>query len=81
MSEGPIPVGFCPRCAREVLGVLAPGPADDVRACAHCDTSLAPDSLRWIGEADLDAVGYAAYPEEGGCGRSACAGGRCGWDG
>lgn len=79
MPEGPIPVAHCARCGREVLAVLVSGPFDDARACAHCEALLAPASLRWIGEEDLDAVGYAAYPgERDGCGRSGCGGGRCG---
>jgi len=80
MPEGPIPVGHCGRCGREVLAVLAAGGAldEERRACAHCEATLDPAALRWLDEADLDAVGYAAYAEAEGCGRPDCGGGRCG---
>ncbi len=80
MAEGPIPIGYCPRCAREVIAVVAAvaeAELERARVCAHCDGRLATGTLRWIAEADLDAVGYAAYAEADGCGRGGCTSG-CG---
>lgn len=78
-GEGPIPVGHCARCGREVLAVLAFDASGlEGRACLHCDAALDPDALRWLGEADLDAVGYGAYPEAKACGSGGCGAGGCG---
>jgi hypothetical protein len=71
------PVGYCARCARDVLThVHLDADGDDQRLCLHCDATMDPEELRWIGEAELLAIGYAPVPQ-GGCGRPDCGQGRC----
>lgn len=79
MREGLLPVASCARCGRSVLAVVGlDASGEERRACAHCDAALDPALLEWVDEADLDAVGYAAYAEAEHCGRPDCGGGRCG---
>ena len=68
-------LGRLARCEREVLVGVG---ADERRRCVHCDDELDPDLLRWVGEAELERVGYAVWLEREHCGRPDCGGGRCG---
>jgi hypothetical protein len=71
------PVADCPRCAKTVLTHLwFDDSGTELRCCVHCDTAV--DPVRWVGEADLAGVGYAAADGLAGCGRPDCGRGRCG---
>jgi hypothetical protein len=79
--EDRFPVARCAPCGRDVLThaeIDAQG--DERRRCVHCDAGLDPDEVRWVGESELDRLGYHAYgdPAAGGCGRPGCGQGRCG---
>lgn len=69
----------CRECARDV--VTYPDPSDDApdtRRCVHCD-ERASGPLRWLGVADLDALGYvvdSGEDAESGC--TSCGTGGCG---
>ena len=73
--DGEFPVGHCARCEREVLVAVG---VDERQRCVHCDAELDPDLLRWVGDAELERVGYAVWREGENCGRPDCGGGRCG---
>jgi hypothetical protein len=73
------PVARCARCARDVLThVHLDEQGDERRLCLHCDAELDPDEVRWIGEPELEPLGYALHrAEEAGCGRPGCGRGMC----
>ncbi len=73
------PVARCAPCDREVLAhVWVDGSGDEQYGCIHCDALLDPSELRWVAEAELDAIGYGLLAEREHCGRPDCGGGRCG---
>ncbi len=83
-SEDAIPghdfaVVRCRECAREVVTYPDPSPDDpDVRRCVHCD-ERASGPLRWLGVADLDALGYVVDSgEDAGSECTSCGTGGCG---
>jgi hypothetical protein len=74
------PVARCVPCGRDVLthAVLDDRGRED-RRCVHCDASLDPAEVRWVGVPVLGDLGYAMEGEgSGGCGREGCGQGRCG---
>lgn len=78
-APGDLPVARCGRCGRDVLTHvhLDPGGAEQ-RLCLHCDAEIDPDEVRWVGEGDLEGLGYGLYAEDtGGCGRPGCGRGNC----
>ena len=73
------PVARCAPCGRDVLAHVTIDQADAERyGCIHCDAEIDPLELRWVAEAELDAVGYGIWTERENCGRPDCGGGRCG---
>jgi len=52
-----------------------------VARCARCarDAEIDPAEVRWVGEVELEPLGYGLHrAEEGGCGRPGCGRGNCG---
>lgn len=80
LHDGDLPVATCARCAREVLVHLEwDGGDEPQRRCVHCDAVLPVETVRWVGDGELDGLGYAMRGEgRGGCGRSGCGSGGCG---
>jgi hypothetical protein len=75
--DGGFPVARCARCARDVLThVHLDARGDERRLCLHCDAELDPREVRWVGEGELEPLGYG-LEEEGGCGRPGCGKGNC----
>lgn len=73
------PIARCARCAREVLThVHLDEGGRSCRLCFHCDAEIDPAEVRWVGEGDLEPLGYGLHQEEtGGCGRPGCGRGNC----
>lgn len=69
----------CRECERDVLTYPDPRPDEPaLRRCAHCD-ERASGELRWVGVADLAALGYvldSGEDPEKGC--TSCGSGGCG---
>jgi len=78
--ESDFPVARCARCAREVLTHVHLDEGGEARRlCLHCDAEIDPAEVRWLGEAELEPLGYGLHrAEEGGCGRPGCGRGNCG---
>jgi hypothetical protein len=78
-ADAGFPVSRCARCAREVLThVHLDAYGEERRLCLHCDAEIDPREVRWVGEADLDRLGYGLLDAEaGGCGRPGCGRGNC----
>jgi len=79
-EERHFPVARCAPCGRDVLthAVLDARGRED-RCCVHCDATLDPEEIRWVGVPALNDLGYAMEGEnESGCGREGCGQGRCG---
>lgn len=78
-GAGEFAVVRCRACGREVLTYPDPLPDEpDLRRCAHCD-ERASGALRWIGVADLAALGYvldSGEDSQSGC--TSCGTGGCG---
>jgi|CXWL01.1.fsa_nt_gi hypothetical protein len=79
-GERHFPVARCAPCGRDVLThVVLDAAGREDRCCVHCDATLDPAELRWVGVPALNDLGYAMEGEsEGGCGREGCGQGRCG---
>ena len=74
-DAGSLPVGPCPECEREVLGVRVSAD-DDGFVCGFCDRPLR--GVRWVAEEDLGDLGFDAHdPLASGC-ATGCASGGCG---
>ena len=74
-DAGSLPVGPCPNCEREVLGVRISA-GDEGFACGFCDQPLR--GIRWVAEEELGDLGFDAHdPLASGC-ATGCASGGCG---
>jgi len=72
-------VGWCERCAAEVLTHLTAADDEPQRPlCVRCDAPVT-NGLRVAGSDELEEQGYAVYEEGGGgCGSGGCGSGSCG---
>jgi hypothetical protein len=78
LADTHFPIGWCVRCARQVLTALSPlGTETDGRQCVHCDGSIAT-ATAMVSADELHRYGYGPRDEGEGCGRPDCGGGRCG---
>ena len=77
--ESDFPVAHCAGCGRDVLThVHLDADGEPHRLCLQCDAEIDPAEVRWVGEADLEPLGYGMHrAEEGGCGRPGCGRGNC----
>ena len=70
-------VGWCARCARDVLTWSDYGAVDsELHRCLHCDDVVA-SHLRQAKGSDLAERGYSVV-EASGCGSGGCGSGQCG---
>jgi len=78
-TAGEFPVAHCARCARDVLThVHLDARGDERRLCLGCDAEIDPREVRWVGDGELQTLGYGLYDDEGGgCGRPGCGRGNC----
>ena len=78
-DDADFPVTRCARCDRDVLThVHFDDDGGEHRLCYHCDTELDPETLRWVPETALAALGYGLHLDnEAGCGRPGCGKGNC----